>query len=272
MNFDLPHPAGFSTHRKSLAFSRSSLHTEVGRIIAASGLGAYEPETLAAAAAIVEVECIDSVADIGANIGIHSLVLKSLFGPAVAVEAFEPLPLLHDLASQLAEENGLDVSIYASAVSNIQGMATLYVSSRSDSSNSLNPTFREAKSTISVPTTTLDDEYVARRAPGLIKIDTESTEPDVLAGGARFFQSNRPWIIVEVLRGRTEEKLEQFCNSQSYIPIRLGTDTLSPTRPIRGDAKYIHRDWLFAPRPPSLELELRYKEWLAAFSSSRVAR
>lgn len=272
MRFTTPNAPGFAVFREFVVLADAARDTEVGRAVIADGVGGYEPETLAMAAAIISHEDIGLFADIGANIGIYSLVLKSIFGDRLSIDAYEPLPMLNEIARHNAAANHLDINFEASALSDRSGSAIFYVSARSDSSNSLNPTFRKAKATIQVALTTLDEKYPpGSPAPGLLKIDTESTEPDVLRGGLDFIRLQRPWIICEVLHGRNEEQLQKFFSAIGYHAIHLNGDTLDPDRAVKGDPSYQHRDWLFAPTLPTSRLRDLYRSWLDAFSLSKPA-
>lgn len=224
--------------------------TDVGERVARGGVAGYEPETLATALALVENYGIAQFIDIGANIGFYALVMKALCGDRLAVDAYEPMPELNAIASGLAAANGLSINLRAEALSNVSGVATFYLSAKSDTSNSLNARFRPAKGTIEVTTATLDSIYAeAPRIARLIKVDTESTEPDVLAGGRAFIATHRPWIICEVLANRTEARLASFLEEVGYGLYRLTRAGPEPATVLQGDPTYEVRDWLFAPEP-----------------------
>lgn len=224
--------------------------TDVGTRVARDGVAGYEPETLATALALVKSYGITHFIDIGANIGFYALVMKALCGARLTVDAYEPMPALNDIAGRLARENGLEINLRAEALSNVSGVATFYLSAKSDTSNSLNARFRPAKGTIEVTTATLDGIYAeAPRIPRLIKVDTESTEPDVLAGGRAFIAAHRPWIICEVLYNRTEARLAAFLAEVGYQFYRLTREGPEPADVLQGDPTYDVRDWLFAPEP-----------------------
>lgn len=250
--------------REVLTFSVGE-GTAVGKILADKGLQGFEPETLAACCAIIETEAVSDFADIGANIGIFSLVLGRLF-PNLGIKAFEPLPWLNETATALCLENDVTADVRSEALSRENGQATFYVSAQSDSSNSLSPTFRRNKDEIEVSMITLDD--LSKReafTPRLIKVDTESTEPDVLDGGRNFIQKSRPWIICEVLAGRTEERLNAFVKDCDYVAYSLNGSVFNKQDTISGDTTYQYRDWLFAPEEVSGPLVENYAKWVALF-------
>src|SRR5690606_28293792 len=119
---------------------------------------------------------------------------------------------------QQAARNGLDgVRFEPVALGASPGTATLHLSDVTDSSNSLLEGFRPSQRGLDVPIETLDDYVAAAPAPPrLLKIDTEATEPDVLRGAERFLRDQRPWLICEVLAGRTEAELEALLAPLGY--------------------------------------------------------
>ena len=235
----------------------------VGRHVVAGGVGSFEPETLSILLALVEVEGLTRYLDVGANVGFFPVVLKAIHGERVEVRGYEPLPSLAETARTFARANDLEVDIRQQALSDEAGTGTLFVSAVSDSSNSLNPNFRKAKDTVEVELLTLDT-LAADFPTKLIKIDTESTEPDVLRGGDAFIAEHRPWIICEVLKNRTEAALSAFVERHGYHCYHLDERPLVLADELAGDPSYEHRDWLLAPHPVTPELDRRYLEWVAA--------
>src|SRR5687767_10609433 len=84
----------------------------VAKHLIRGGLAGYEPETVAAALALVEEEGVIEAFDIGANIGFYAVVLKAVFGDAISIAAFEPTPTLHDRAVAVAERNGTAIAFH----------------------------------------------------------------------------------------------------------------------------------------------------------------
>lgn len=267
MRFELPVVEASAGPGPHLEVGSEALGTAVGKILAAKGLGGYEPETIGAALAVVSSERTRTFVDVGANIGIFSLVLKGVFGESLRVHAHEPLPRLMAICESLARENGLEVNCSARALADQSGTANFYVSAKSDSSNSLNPSFRPSKEVIRVEQATADQLYGAGEAGGwLFKVDTESTEPDVLRGAGEMIRRHRPWIICEVLHGRREDRLQQIVDEHGYHAYHLRGGPLRTTEPIIGDPEYLHRDWLFAPVPVGEDFNRQYVQWQSALA------
>ena len=193
--------------------------------------------------------------DVGANIGYFPVILKSLFGESIRIDAFEPHPNIAAMCSSGISEWSGSAKTHQIALSSESGTAKFYLSAKTDSSNSLNSSFRTHKEIIDVTVSTLDEFFLSRAEftmfepenPTVLKIDVESTEPDVLLGGKRFIERHRPHIICEVLAGRTEDQLNEFCSKNSYTPIRLTRRSLSVEEMVVGDPTYEFRDWYLSP-------------------------
>ncbi len=221
----------------------------VPRRLQQSGLSDYEPFTLATVLAALDQTSEPAFLDVGANVGVFSWLVAGVTGrPCVA---FEPVPALRAAAQKVIEANGLSVRCEASAMSKAPGRAKFYISAKSDCSNSLRAGFRRADEEIEVELDTLD-RYVPANdlRPGVIKIDTESTEPDVLQGAETVLAQLRPWVICEVLAGRTEEALMEVMRPHGYAFYQINDqDVLTRSDRIVGDDSYRFVNWLFAPVP-----------------------
>jgi FkbM family methyltransferase len=253
---------------RSLNFDAAK-KTHVGKSLRANGIAGYEWETISVAIAMIESGNLTEFVDVGANIGIYSLVSRAIFGEKIAIHAFEPLPMLSSIIRQLAAVNELGVNVHEIALSDRTGEATFYVSAKADTSNSLNPKFRPSKAEIVVKVETLDD-FAARTglAARLFKIDTESTEPAVLKGGIEYIRKHRPWIICEILHNRTEAKVSSIMKPLGYSFYHIAGAELHAHDVIVGDATNKHRDWLLAPEAPSDAFLASYRRWLDAGMST----
>jgi hypothetical protein len=98
----------------------------------------------------------------------------------------------------------------------------------------------------------------------VLKIDTETTEPAVLRGGARLLAERRPWIVCEVLQGHTEDALEEIIGPLGYrrYHIRAGGELVEAERLEGRAAEFL--DWLLAPEPVDEELSKRSRYWTSA--------
>jgi FkbM family methyltransferase len=232
----------------------------VPRMLAATGLAGYEPDTIACFLAALELAGEGAVWDVGANIGVYGLIAKALGDREV--RGFEAVPDLAAAASATAVGNGLDYPIDAVALGAEPGEAVFYLSDRSDTSNSLAEGFRPSSRSLTVPVDTVD-EIVKRTGeyPAVLKIDTETTEPDVLRGAAVTIAEHRPWILCEVLtRPYCGPALMEVIESWGYQWFLIkGEFPLAPTDEIEGDAEAMM--WLLAPEAPSPEFWAAARRW-----------
>lgn len=226
--------------------------------------GAYESDTLSFLMSFYEFNKKSLFINVGANIFFFPLIMSKLFKDEVEIFAFEPSPEHVILGEGLRASNNSDFVIIPKALGSIPGYLPFYLSSKSDSSNSLNPKFREGfhRGVISVEVDTLDNYFLKNNPNQKIKqiiersqqmssycllLDTESTEPDVLLGGEDLIRKTRPFIVVEVLPGRTDNAINDFIKKLDYIPYRMTNDSLVMENFVFGDKEYTHRDWVLAP-------------------------
>jgi FkbM family methyltransferase len=238
--------------------------------LAATGLAGYEPEAMACFLALLQAARPGAVLDVGANVGPYALLAAAASGRDV--RAFEPTPELAAVARATARRNGLKVVVEEMALGRTSGTATLYLSDRTDSSNSLAAGFRPSTRQLEVPVESVD-AYCARTgvAPAIIKVDTETTEPDVLAGATASIARHRPWIICEVLHGRRPGELAQVMTPHGYTWYHLcGEAEPQPVVELTGDRAHTHLMYLLAPRPVDARFWARTAAWRSALA--RTAR
>lgn len=209
-------------------------------------VGDYEPESLSLFVEYARTAAC--VLDIGAADGVYTLFAASVIPSGSRVLAFEPgeaqsarLRANVALNQSIAER----VTVLEAALSDHDGQEEFY---ELGGNSSLNPDFRSATHVRRV-SVAKGDTVVPTLAEGrsidLMKVDTESTEPDVLAGLQMTVTEHRPVIFCEVLRGRTESRLQPFVDRLAYR-----TWWLSPDGPIREDrieGRPEGVNWLFLP-------------------------
>lgn len=190
------------------------------------------------------------VFDIGANTGIYAL-LAAVTDPQRTVYAFEPVPKIFDrLQKNVALNQVQNLHVNASAVTNFDGTAELYVPKGDvhiPTGSSTAQGFREAAETVRVAATTLDSfvkqEQIAK--VDLIKIDTETTEPWVLTGAQETIRRDKPLIICEVLKSTTESQLHTVMDPLGYRYFWISGRGLVEKPVIEGDGTYEHSNYLF---------------------------
>lgn len=153
----------------------------------------------------------DTVFDVGANLGVYSLLFSRLVGRRGRVHAFEPGPPTFAGLNGHLEREGPCRNLTANhmAVGAAAGTATLYLPGDDHGQASLSRqtagswTMAPAVAEFAVPMTTLDayavEQNVAR--VDLIKIDVEGAELGVLQGGVRLLARDHPLLHLEVSYG-----------------------------------------------------------------------
>ena len=142
------------------------------------------------------------VLDVGANVGVFTILLARWAGPVGHVYAFEPDPeTLHPLQEHLALNGVRDrVTTLPIAVSDRTGLAILYTEPHS-TENTLcdqHPRLRAAQA-VEVPLTTIDTFCAEQTVtPTLIKVDIEGFEVHALRGARETMLRHRPIVVVEV--------------------------------------------------------------------------
>jgi FkbM family methyltransferase len=252
----------------------SRKQTAVQRQVRREGLAGYERETQATLLALAQLSPRPTeFFDVGAHIGLYSALIAAIFRKDVGVTAFEPTPDTAELAQTVARVNRLDIRIEQCALSAKHGKATLYLSEKSESSNSLAADFRPSSRSVTVPVTTLD-RYCLRRGkqPTMMKIDVETLEAQVLLGAMKTLSRARPAVICELLPKadpeRTKEVLEKLVNLDYCIyhwTVAEGW-TECAAGDVRDSVSSTQRDWLFAPHPIDSSFHDAVDRWLEAIN------
>jgi FkbM family methyltransferase len=186
------------------------------------GWSGYEPETVPL---FFELASHAQVTlDIGAHVGFFTL-LAAHANPNGRVFSFEPMAAIHQRLRQNVALNRLDnVECIEGAVGETDGHAEFFhVGESLPSSSSLSREFMTAGGgklhSTRVPVTTID-KFIHEKRIGrvdLLKVDTESTEPQVLRGMVNILARDRPSIICEVLKGRgSEDALQDILRPFGY--------------------------------------------------------
>lgn len=167
-------------------------------------LGGFEVRTLRLYARLIRRG--DTVLDIGANIGAHTLPFAKLVGPQGRVVAFEPtqyafgklrrnLALNPDLASRV---NACQVALLESPLADVPKQ--IYSSWPLEAATDLHSVHGgKMQSTQGAHAATLDQmvEVIGLERVNFIKLDVDGHEPEVLAGALETIGRFRPRILLE---------------------------------------------------------------------------
>lgn len=136
------------------------------------------------------------VVDVGAYIGTHTIALAAAVGPKGAVHAFEPQVPSYRLLTANLEANGiLNVIAHREVVSKSPGEITLREIDISTPTSYGSQAVEEHTRGRAASVVTLDD--VGLNSCGVIKVDAEGMESDVVCGARVTIQRNRPVVYAE---------------------------------------------------------------------------
>lgn len=214
------------------------------------GLDSFESETIRLFRSLLS--SANYFVDIGANTGLYTLLAACLY-PNLQVYAFEPVPeIAARLQANIKQNQLANVEMIPCVVSDIDGELPVYIPQgrkKLTTNASTRADFRRADRIIQICSVTLDSFIKNKKIPAidLLKIDTEATEPAVLAGGLEILRQHKPLIICEVLYGRTEEALHNLLDSEEYRYFWIVSNGLIPKDSIEGDITYKCMNYLFVP-------------------------
>lgn len=208
------------------------------------GWDGYEPESVRLFYRLAEHARV--TLDVGAYVGFYTL-LAAHANPEGRVFAFEPMPGIQARLRRHVELNRLgNAECVAAAVGDVDGTAEFFhVPADLPTSSSLSFEFMGSHGgLVSFKTPVLKlDTFVRDRnldRVDLLKIDTESTEPQVLRGMAETLRRDRPTMLCEVLKGRgSEDELERILR-----PLGYQFYLLTPTGPALQEHVVGHPEWL----------------------------
>jgi FkbM family methyltransferase len=138
--------------------------------------------------------------DVGANIGIYTLVASRIVGEAGRVVAFEPSIQSFPGLQRNVNLNGLtNVTAFRTALSEKSGKACLY-QAPDPVANSVcgDPGWRAGTEQITLETLDRVTEQTSIQHVDVIKIDAEGAEELVLRGAKKVLTAMRPVVIFEV--------------------------------------------------------------------------
>jgi FkbM family methyltransferase len=145
----------------------------------------------------------DSVIDVGANVGVYTMLAAELVGQSGHVHAFEPDPQSMHYLLTTVNRNRLTerITLWNVAASDHSANVQLYLDLKTARTTSLNAHAYspdvQVRQPVVVGTARLDD--LITQPPQFLKIDVEGAELAVLAGASRLLRDYHPVVLVEVL-------------------------------------------------------------------------
>ena len=162
--------------------------------------------------------------DVGGNYGTHSIFFLS---QGVDTVTFEPNPGCVSTFQALLEFNGMQGDIVEAAVGAEAATATLSFPTRETWLGSITLGEEEAGShpdlqTVTGPVVTLDQVVQERGLqPGLVKIDTEGFELQVVLGARETLETHRPMVLFESNTAPERTALREAFETLDYSIYRL---------------------------------------------------
>jgi FkbM family methyltransferase len=188
------------------------------------------------------------VIDVGANIGFFSVLAANLLGTG-KVLAIEPTPeaiirLRKNIAENKVEARTL---IFEGVAGSEAGERTIHSIDGMEEYASAQPIRHPSVSgkntrQLSVQSQTID-QLVADHSlsPGLIKIDVEGAEQQVLNGAAKTLEAHRPVILCELARdllesfGSSPEAILQQLEAHNYVACDITDPSRAPDTRLHGE-------------------------------------
>lgn len=161
--------------------------------------GSYEPGTLGVIESALKQG--DRFLDIGANVGLMSLVAARCVGPSGRVDSFEPLPEIRNLLSQSITLNGFNnVVLHDFALGSAPAQMTIYRHPEVNRGSASLAWSNDVGAATTVNIQPLDDiAYRDTDQPiRMIKIDVEGWELEVLRGASAVLTRHpQPVVCIE---------------------------------------------------------------------------
>lgn len=157
----------------------------------------------------------DTVIDVGANIGTHTIPLANFVGPSGFVIAFEPQPRLFNMLATNATLNSLEnVCLHRNAVGAEKSVITMQTLPPSDTFFNFGAVpLTGDKASENVECVTIDDLRLENCS--LIKADAEGMESDIIAGAVETIEKYKPILYVEN-NGNDSEKISNALDEINY--------------------------------------------------------
>jgi FkbM family methyltransferase len=140
----------------------------------------------------------DRMIDIGANVGVFTLVGARLVGADGRVDAFEPVPATHDRLLRNIALNGYQcVHPQRAAVTDHSGAVSLGIpEERLVGYSTADFSIGQTLEAVDAPAVTLDGYIDDDRPVRLLKIDAEGSEQDILTGARRVLEEMPPAAVL----------------------------------------------------------------------------
>ena len=168
--------------------------------------------------------------DVGANIGNHSIFLKSFICDHLI--AIEPNPTILPILKRNLEKNIDSYSLYECAVGDSVGTGSLSIPDGSNDNVGMAKISYGSSGDNNIPITTLDqiiNEWQNKQSDAfkisVIKIDIEGMELPALNGAEKLIKYHKPHIFAEAATEEEFEKINNFLRPLGYKKLSRWAET-----------------------------------------------
>jgi FkbM family methyltransferase len=157
--------------------------------------------------------------DLGANIGLFSLIAARLVGLTGQVFSFEPDPeTVTRLRRNFARNRFQNAKVIQAGVWSSSGKQSFQWAGPSSPDHGVGrfEAGESGASSAELDCITLDDFIASRSSPDAIKCDVEGAEVEVLRGATKLLRSRRPWIVCEIHSEAKGQNVRQILREAGY--------------------------------------------------------
>jgi FkbM family methyltransferase len=157
--------------------------------------------------------------DLGANIGLFSLLAARLVGAGGRVSSFEPVAVVAARLCRNIEKNGFsNITVVQAGIWSENANVSFLTSDASSPERSAGKLVAgESEAGLTpIPCIGLDDFVKTAPPPDAIKCDVEGAELEALRGAKRLFETRRPWIVCEMHSEATDRAARDYLGRLGY--------------------------------------------------------
>lgn len=167
--------------------------------------------------------------DLGANIGLFTLLAARLVGDSGKVFSFEPDPENAGRLRRNIQRNGFaNVTVIEKGIWSTTVKLNFVISGAASPDHGVGKFAAPGNNAAGTPTecVSLDDftQDASVPPPDALKCDVEGAEVEALRGGARLFQSQHLWIVCEMHSDANRRAAIELLNSFGYTVAALDGD------------------------------------------------